>query len=350
METSIFDSFIRSVIKSRFKQPASYRKDQRNSMKFNIEEINKLLLTAEDVFKLDPLLLKLPADIIVVGDLHGNIDDLLRIFTRCGYPPETKYIFLGDYVDRGQNSIEVFLLLVALKVRHPDCIYMLRGNHESESMTSVYGFRAEVRRRLNKQIFGNFIRVFKYLPIAAVIDNKVFCVHGGISKDLHKVDQLLKMKKPDQIPQEGIIADLLWSDPTSEVENFQLSDRNVGYLFGAKPLCKFLDQNGLELLVRSHESCDRGFSWPFENAGRGQRSLLTIFSSTDYCDESNDAAVLRVPKDGDYEIITFARGKRVRFTLPSFLIHNQLQEKPAVESDEDQVNAIPNTQLFPLLA
>ena len=350
METSIFDTFISSIIKSRFKT-SSFRKDQRNGLRFNIEEINKLLLTAEDVFKLDPILLKLPADIVVVGDLHGNIDDLLRIFTRCGYPPETKYVFLGDYVDRGQNSLEVFLLLVALKVRHPNSLYMLRGNHESESMTSVYGFRAEVRRRLNKQIFGNFVRVFKYLPIAAVIDDRVFCVHGGISKDLKKVDQLSRMKKPDQIPQEGLIADLLWSDPTSEVDYFQFSDRNVGYLFGANPLCKFLDQNGLELLVRSHESCEKGFNWPFENAKKGQRSCLTIFSTSDYCDENNDGAVLKVPKDGDYEIVSFARGKRIRFSLPLFLLHDQAPDKPVVESEEDDhVNSIPNSQLFPLAA
>ena len=349
METAIFDSFIESLIKSRF-TPHYHKKDNNNQLRFNLEIINKLLLTSEEVLKMDPFKLNLNGNFIVVGDLHGNIDDLLRIFTRCGYPPEQKYLFMGDYVDRGQNSLEVFLLLLALKVRHPNHLFLLRGNHESDSMTSVYGFRAEIRRRLNKQIFGNFLRVFRHLPICAVLNDRVFCVHGGISKDLHKLSQLDHMKKPAQIPQEGIIADMLWSDPSPTVDNFQMSDRGVGYLFGAYPLTKFLDNNNLELLVRSHESCDKGYNWPFDYSPKTKEKCLTIFSTSDYCDEENDAAVLRVPADGDYEILSFSRGKKIRYSLPRFLVHDAY-EKTLNDSEEDeQIPQIPNARLLPLAA
>ena len=350
METAIFDSFIHTLIKSRFRSHLPKGAQQYTpNLRSNIEQINKLLLTSEDVLKCDPFKLDLHGDFIIVGDLHGNIDDLLRIFTRCGYPPEQKYLFLGDYVDRGENSLEVFLLLLALKVRHPKHLYLLRGNHESDSMTSVYGFRAEVRRRLNKQIFGNFIRVFKHLPICAVVNDRVFCVHGGISKDLHRLEQLNHMRKPNQIPQEGIIADMLWSDPTATVDHFQISDRGIGYLFGSYPLLKFLDNNNLELLVRSHESCEKGFNWPFDYSKKAKNRCLTIFSTSDYCDEQNDAAILRVPVDGDYEIISFARGKKIRFTLPKFLIHESLEK--SVESEEDErIPSLFDSTLLPLAA
>lgn len=328
------DAFISKIIKSRF--TSGNRKQKKQLHHFDAREVTEVLNNGSEVLKNDPILLKLPANITIVGDLHGNIDDLLRIFTRCGYPPETNYIFLGDYVDRGENSIEVFLMLLSLKIKFPENIYLLRGNHESNSMTGIYGFRAEVRRRLNKQMYFKFLDCFKTLPIAAVIDNRVFCVHGGISKELHKVEQLSNLRKPNEIPLSGIISDMLWSDPMDYVDTFLPSDRGVGALFGAKPLQKFLDDNKLELLVRSHESCDKGFNWPFEGQEVGSHSCLTIFSSSNYCDECNDSAVLSVPKDGDYQIISFTHGKQVRFALPKWLINSQPVEK-ALSPAEDEI-------------
>lgn len=343
---SINDAFITRIIKSRF---GAGKKNKKQQLHFDAQEITDILFQGSEVLKNDPILLKLPANIIIVGDLHGNIDDLLRIFTRCGYPSETNYIFLGDYVDRGENSLEVFLLLISLKIRHPNNIYLLRGNHESNSMTGIYGFREEVRKRLNKQMYFKFLDCFKHLPIAAVIDNRVFCVHGGISKDLHKVEQIAAQKKPNDIPLTGIIADMLWSDPIDKVDTFQPSDRGVGALFGAKPLVKFLEDNNLELLVRSHESCNKGFNWPYEGSAVGSHSLLTIFSSSNYCDEFNDGAVLSVPQDRDYQIISFTHGKHVRFALPKWAITTPTPDKPHLHQEEE-ITPIPNADLLPLAA
>jgi hypothetical protein len=132
----------------------------------------------------EPVLLRLSAPIVIVGDIHGNIPDLLRIFEECGYPPHQKYLFLGDYIDRGLHSIEVITLLFALKCKFPEHIYLLRGNHETFNISSVYGFSKECKKRFSDVVFTEFNSVFECLPIAAVVGRALFCVHGGISPAL----------------------------------------------------------------------------------------------------------------------------------------------------------------------
>ncbi|EAX87785.1 Ser/Thr protein phosphatase, putative [Trichomonas vaginalis G3] len=309
------DSLILRIIKHR---AGASRNKNRPNLQFKTDRVQQILELSIECLKRDPILLKLPSDIIVVGDLHGNIDALLRIFSRCGYPPNTKYLFLGDYVDRGENSVDVFLLLLCLKIRNPNCVFLLRGNHESIGMTRIYGFRDEVLMKLDKKTYLRMAEVFRYLPIAAVINKKIFCVHGGISKDLLNVDQLLEMEKPTEVPLDGPIADLLWSDPRNDVLAYEPSDRGSGYLFGPDACNEFLETNGFDLLVRSHESCSKGFDWVFQKSGEEKDRCLTIFSSHDYCMEGNDAGVLKVNKDGNFSIITFIYGKNIGIVLPDW--------------------------------
>jgi predicted phosphodiesterase len=178
------------------------------------------------MFKDDCSLLELAGNFTVVGDIHGNIDDLLRVFERRGYPPETNYLFLGDYVDRGQNSVEVLIMLYSLKVLFPSNIYLIRGNHECESVTAVYGFKREVCRRFSVQVYQKFVKSFSHLPYAAVVNNKYFCVHGGISPDLASVDEIADIEKPQISAASSLANDMVWSDPL-DVNGFVKSDRGT---------------------------------------------------------------------------------------------------------------------------
>ena len=133
------------------------------------------------------MLLRLKAPLVVGTDIHGQYYDLLRFMNETGYPPETNYLFLGDYVDRGQQSIETLCLLFAYKIKYPECVFLLRGNHECENISKIYGFYEECRRRYSIKLWREFISVFNILPVSALIEDKILCMHGGISPDLKKL-------------------------------------------------------------------------------------------------------------------------------------------------------------------
>jgi hypothetical protein len=143
------------------------------------EEIQWICASAADIFLSEKPLLKLSTPLIIVGDLHGKYYDLIHIFVTHGFPDSTTYLFLGDYVDRGKDSIDVILLLFALKIRFPKKIYLIRGNHEVDTTAKRYGFFAECQAK--DVDFGQFIAPFDSLPLAAIINRSIFCVHGAIS-------------------------------------------------------------------------------------------------------------------------------------------------------------------------
>ena len=290
------------------------------SEKITSEDLQDLVGLAKHRFDKDPILLKLPAGIHVVGDIHGNAIDLLRIFEKVGYPPEQKFLFLGDYVDRGINSIEVLCLLLSLKVQYPDCIYMLRGNHETRSISMSYGFLYEVLRKYNDDTFRAFIALFTCLPIAAVINDKYLCVHGGISPYLHKLSDISDQPKPGDIITDRIISDILWSDPNDRALGFAQNSRGSGCLFNSYVLDEFLRKNGLEMLIRSHELCQNGHDYPFE-----LKNCLTVFSNTDYCGKNNLASILYVDENMEIDISTISpltseERENVHFTAPKWLL------------------------------
>jgi len=260
-------------------------------------EVIDLIDRAREVLSYEPVLLEISSDIVIVGDIHGNIDDLIRIFERLKYPPATRYLFLGDYVDRGQNSVEVMLLLFSLKIMYPDSVYLLRGNHEGESLTSVYGFQQEVMDKYGNDVYYAFIDAFYELPMCAVVGSKIFCVHGGISPSLYSLDTLRNASKPMEIGLNGVFSDLVWSDPDINVEGFGESHRGCGYLFGSESLEQFLLNNDLDILIRSHEACDEGVAWPFADSELHADTCVTIFSNTDYCMKQNKGSVLCVSED-----------------------------------------------------
>ncbi|KAI8080179.1 Metallo-dependent phosphatase-like protein [Gilbertella persicaria] len=234
------------------------------------------------------------APVTLCGDIHGQFYDLVKIFEVGGDLPQTSYIFMGDFVDRGRYSLETLTLLLLYKVKYPDRITLTRGNHESRNVTRVYGFYDEcLAKYQNSKVWEWCCTVFDYLPLAAVIDGSVFCVHGGLSPELPSIDSIRTLFRMQELPQSGGHCDLLWSDPETQVEAWAISPRGGGYLFGPVPTTAFCHNNGIGLIVRSHQLVDEGYNYPFEEG-----NLVTLWSAPNYCYRcGNKAAILKIPEE-----------------------------------------------------
>jgi serine/threonine-protein phosphatase PP1 catalytic subunit len=243
----------------------------------------------KEIFAAEPSLLKLTPPLFIAGDTHGQFADLLRLFEAAGYPDKKRFLFLGDYVDRGQYSIETICLLFAFKIRFPRNVFLLRGNHEDASLNRVYGFYDECKRKYNVKMWKLFVDVFNWMPVAAIVDNKILCMHGGLSPDLHHLAQIDDIERPNPIPTEGLMCDLLWSDPEREIRHWSLNDRGISYVFGEDVVRHFLNQHNLDLICRAHQVVEDGYEF-FANRG-----LITIFSAPNYDNAfTNSAALLKV--------------------------------------------------------
>eukprot|EP01062_Namystynia_karyoxenos_P068497 TRINITY_DN6315_c0_g1_i1.p2 TRINITY_DN6315_c0_g1~~TRINITY_DN6315_c0_g1_i1.p2 ORF type:complete len:309 (+),score=99.45 TRINITY_DN6315_c0_g1_i1:91-1017(+) len=217
------------------------------------------------------------APVTIVGDIHGQFFDLLELLLVGGEVPDTNYLFMGDYVDRGFYSVETFLLLITMKVRWPDRVQLIRGNHESRQITQVYGFYDECLRKYGSvNVWRYCTDVFDHIPLSAVVESKVFAVHGGLSPSINSLDQIRSIDRKQEVPHDGAMCDLLWSDP-DEIEGWGLSPRGAGYLFGGDVARQFLQQNGLKLIARSHQLVMEGYKSMFDE------SLVTVWSAPNYC-------------------------------------------------------------------
>lgn len=230
----------------------------------------------------------------VCGDIHGQFFDLRELFEIGKDCPETNYLFLGDFVDRGYYSVETFLLLLALKVRYPDRILLIRGNHESRQITQVYGFYDECIRKYNGVDAWRYCtEVFDYLPLSAIVDGQIFSVHGGLSPSITEIDQIRSINRRQEVPHEGSMCDLLWSDPEETItESFTLSNRGAGYLFGQSAVEKWNRTNGITLIARAHQLIMEGYKYLFND------SLVTVWSAPNYCYRcGNVAAILKIDEN-----------------------------------------------------
>ena len=255
------------------------------------EEIKFLIDKSMIIFKEQKMLIELEAPLRVCGDIHGQYYDLLRIFEHCGFPGEFNYLFLGDYVDRGKQSLETICLLLAYKIKYPLKVHLLRGNHESSVTNRIYGFYDECKRRYNVRLWRNFTELFNYLPVAALIDEKILCMHGGLSPDLRNLSSISEISRPTEIPDSGLLCDLLWSDPDKEVLDFDENDRGVSVVFGEKIVQEFNRKNDLDLIIRAHQVVDDGYEF------FAQRQLITIFSAPNYCGEFDNSAGIMIIDD-----------------------------------------------------
>ena len=252
------------------------------------EEIKYLIDKSLPLFKDAKMLIELEAPLRVCGDIHGQYYDLLRIFEHCGYPGEYNYLFLGDYVDRGKQSLETVCLLLAYKIKYPSKVTLLRGNHESSVTNRIYGFYDECKRRYNVRIWRSFTDLFNYLPVAALIDEKILCMHGGLSPELKNIQNIQDISRPTDIPDTGLLCDLLWSDPDKDVVEYDENDRGVSVIFGEKIVQDFNKKNDLDLIIRAHQVVDDGYEF------FAQRQLITIFSAPNYCGEFDNSAGIMI--------------------------------------------------------
>ena len=261
--------------------------------------------------------------------------DLTELFRIGGNSPDTNYLFMGDYVDRGYYSVETVTLLVALKLRYRDRVTILRGNHESRQITQVYGFYDECLRKYgNANVWRFFTDLFDYLPLTALIENQVrgrqfscsfvaqlviqqiFCLHGGLSPSIDTLDHVRSIDRVHEVPHEGPMCDLLWSDPDDRC-GWGISPRGAGYTFGQDISEAFNHNNGLTLVARAHQlvmegeitfivfNCDgndsyvndKGYNWSQE------RNVVTIFSAPNYCYRcGNQAAIMEIDEKLAYTL------------------------------------------------
>ena len=249
----------------------------------SIEEIKYLCKKSLEIFMEEPVFLELSAPIIICGDIHGQFRDLLRLFDFGGVPPKKTYLFLGDYVDRGKNSIETISLLLAYKIKYPKNIYLLRGNHECEMINRTYGFFDECKRRYDIRIWKLFSDCFNWLPISALINERILCMHGGLSPELINIDCLKKIVRPTEVPDKGLLCDLLWSDPEKGVEDWAPNQRGISVLFNEKIIKKTVIDFDIDLICRAHQVVENGYEF------FAQRRLVTIFSAPNYCGQFDNA-------------------------------------------------------------
>ena len=220
------------------------------------EEIMEMTRKAQEIVKKQPVMIEVNAPIKICGDVHGQYADLLRIFNKCGYPNESPYLFLGDYVDRGKQQIEVISLLLGFKLALPDSFFLLRGNHECSSINKTYGFYDECKRRYRTpHLYNSFQEMFNYLPLCALVGGRIFCMHGGISPQLNSWDQLedSKIIRPLEPSSRSLASDLLWSDPDPVVAGWAKNGRGVSYTFGEDVTKEFCRKMDIDLIVRGHQ-------------------------------------------------------------------------------------------------
>jgi len=249
-------------------------------------QITLLCHAARDIFIKQPILLELEAPIKIVGDVHGQYYDLLRLFEYGNFPPEANYLFLGDYVDRGKQSLETVSLLLAYKVKFPENFFLLRGNHECASINRIYGFYDECKRRYSIKLWKTFTDCFNTLPVSAIVDEKILCMHGGLSPELKSFDQVRRIMRPTDVPDSGLLCDLLWSDPDRDTSGWGENDRGVSYTFGADVVTKFLNIHDLDLICRAHQVVEDGYEF------FARRQLVTLFSAPNYCGEFDNAGAM----------------------------------------------------------
>ena len=276
------ESFVVGMMEAFRKQELIARRDVITILKLALEEFKRLP-------NFTPIPVPDTEEVTVCGDTHGQFYDLLNIFKLNGNPsPTNRYLFNGDFVDRGSYSFEVVTTLLAWKVLYPQSFFMSRGNHEGQAMNRVYGFEGEVKAKYDDKIVALFAEVFNALPTGHIINKKVFVTHGGLySRDNVTIEELQRPNRFREIPEEGLLCESLWSDPQPMLGR-GISKRGVGCSFGPDVTDNFLKTNDLSLIVRSHEVKDNGYV--VEHNGK----CITVFSAPNYCDQiGNKGAFIR---------------------------------------------------------
>jgi serine/threonine-protein phosphatase 4 catalytic subunit len=286
------------------------------------EEVYELCRKGKEILIEEGNIQRVDTPVILCGDIHGQFHDLLQLFKKGGDVPDKNYLFLGDFVDRGYNSVETFQLLLALKIRYPDRIALIRGNHESRQITQIYGFYDECRRKYgNSNVWRSCTDLFDYLSLAALIDNRVLAIHGGLSPSINKLNDIKMIDRRQEVPHDGPMCDLMWSDPVEDMKGWHVSPRGAGYLFGADIVEKFVRENNIDMICRAHQLIMDGYKVIFNER------LVTIWSAPNYCYRcGNIAAIMELDTNLNKNFMTFKeaeqdnRGIANKKVLPEYFL------------------------------
>ncbi|KAG9394369.1 Calcineurin-like phosphoesterase [Carpediemonas membranifera] len=283
--------------------------------------IERILVEMTAMLGQEPNLLNVDAPVTVVGDLHGQFYDLVRLLELAGDPEKTRYLFLGDYIDRGTFSLETTITLYSMKLRYPKNVFLLRGNHECRQMADFFNFRLEILHKQDNEVLELFQKSFDHLPLAAIVDNRFFAVHGGISPELKTTGQINKINRFREPPESGLMTDLLWSDPAVKdgpTVGFKSNTvRGCGHTYGFAAVAKFLEANHLLCVVRGHEAQNDGFKMHRTHPSTKFPTVITVFSAPNYCGNyANKAALLFIgPKTINVKQFSYSDQP---YVLPNF--------------------------------
>ena len=270
------------------------------------KNVKTLCEMAKEILSKESTVQEVKCPVTVCGDVHGQFYDLMELFRIGGDSPNTNYLFMGDYVNRGYYSVETVSLLVALKTRFPHRVTILRGNHESRQITQVYGFYDECLRKYgNPNVWKYFTDLFDYLPLTALVEGQIFCLHGGLSPSIDTLDHIRSLDRFQDVPHEGPMCDLLWDDPEDRC-GWGIS-RGGGYTFGQDISENFNHNNALTLISRAHQLAMEGYNWCHE------KHVVTIFSAPNYCYRcGNQAAFMELDEQLNYKFLQFIPAPRSR--------------------------------------
>jgi serine/threonine-protein phosphatase 2A catalytic subunit len=284
-------------------------------------DVRRLCEKCKEVLELEPNVTPVSAPVTVVGDVHGQFHDLQELFKIAGMAPNTNFLFLGDYVDRGYYSVETVQAVLALKLRYPRRVAIIRGNHESRQITQVYGFYDECLRKYGSpNVWKTITDLFDFLPLSAIVENKIFCPHAGLSPALETLDSINQLARFDEVPHEGPMCDLLWSDP-DERNGWGISPRGAGYTFGQDVSEQFIHANGLNFIARAHQLVSDGYLWAHDAA------VVTVFSAPNYCYRcGNLAAICEIDENMEHKFLQYEHapprgsGTEVKRLVPDYFL------------------------------
>ncbi|EDW56286.1 GM22672 [Drosophila sechellia] len=277
-------------------------------------EVKALCAKAREILVEEGNVQRVDSPVTVCGDIHGQFYDLKELFKVGGDVPEKNYLFMGDFVDRGYYSVETFLLLLALKVRYPDRITLIRGNHESRQITQVYGFYDECLRKYGSTAVWRYCtEIFDYFSLSAIIDGKIFCVHGGLSPvPSQYLDQIRSIDpQAGGARTTGPCAICFGAIPKDQT-GWGVSPRGAGYLFGSDVVSQFNRTNDIDMICRAHQLVMEGFKWHFNE------TVLTVWSAPNYCYRcGNVAAILELNEYLHRDFVIFEAAPQESRGIPS---------------------------------